>query len=146
MSFEIACDVTNPLYGKEGAAYVYGPQKGATEADVKLLDKGLQDFSKILNLVFNVDAQSVQGAGAAGGMGIASKVFLNGKLEPGIQLVKNLAQFDSKLDNADWIITGEGKLDVQTFSGKTIKGRNDFRESETNKSSSFLWHDRFRGK
>jgi glycerate 2-kinase len=122
VSFEIACDVTNPLYGKDGAAYVYGPQKGASEDDVKLLDKGLQDFSKILNLVFNVDAQSVQGAGAAGGMGIASKVFLNGKLEPGIQLVKNLAQFDSKLDTADWIITGEGKLDVQTFSGKTIKG------------------------
>ncbi len=122
VSFEIACDVTNPLYGKDGAAYVYGPQKGATEADVKLLDKGLQDFSKIIKAVFNVDAQSVKGAGAAGGMGIASKVFLKGKLEPGIQLVKNLAQFDSKLDHADWITTGEGKLDVQTFSGKTIQG------------------------
>ncbi|MFD0834450.1 glycerate kinase [Mariniflexile aquimaris] len=122
VSFEIACDVTNPLYGKDGAAYVYGPQKGATEADVKLLDQGLQDFSNIIASVFNIDPQTVQGAGAAGGMGIASKVFLNGKLEPGIQLVKNLAQFDSKLDKADWIITGEGKLDVQTFSGKTIKG------------------------
>ncbi len=122
VSFEIACDVTNPLYGKDGAAYVYGPQKGATEADVKLLDQGLQDFSNIIASVFNINPQTVQGAGAAGGMGIASKVFLNGKLEPGIQLVKNLAQFDSKLDDADWIITGEGKLDVQTFSGKTIKG------------------------
>lgn len=122
VSFEIACDVTNPLYGEEGAAYVYGPQKGATEVDVQQLDKGLQDFAKIIQAVFNVDAQLVKGAGAAGGMGIASKVFLNGKLEPGIQLIKNLAQFDSKLDNADWIITGEGKLDVQTFSGKTIQG------------------------
>lgn len=120
--FEIACDVTNPLHGKDGAAHVYGPQKGASEADVALLDKGLQDFSKIIKSVFNVDAQSVKGAGAAGGMGIASKVFLKGKLEPGIQLIKNLAQFDSKLDNANWIITGEGKLDFQTFSGKTIQG------------------------
>lgn len=122
VSFEIACDVTNPLYGKDGAAYVYGPQKGATDVDVALLDKGLEDFAKIIKAVFKVDAQSIKGAGAAGGMGIASKVFLNGVLEPGIQLVKNLAQFDSKLDNTDWIITGEGKLDVQTFSGKTIQG------------------------
>ena len=120
--FEIACDVTNPLHGKEGAAHVYGPQKGASKADVALLDKGLQDFAKIIQAVFKVDAQSVKGAGAAGGMGIASKVFLKGKLEPGIQLIKNLAQFDSKLDNVDWIITGEGKLDFQTFSGKTIQG------------------------
>jgi glycerate 2-kinase len=122
VSFEIACDVTNPLHGKNGAAYVYGPQKGATEAEVKLLDKGLQDFAKIIQAVFKVDVQTVKGAGAAGGMGIASKVFLKGKLEPGIQLIKNLADFDSKLDNAHWIITGEGKLDVQTFSGKTIQG------------------------
>ena len=122
VSFEIACDVTNPLYGKNGAAYVYGLQKGATEADIKLLDKGLKDFAKIIQAVFNLDAQSVKGAGAAGGMGIASKVFLKGTLEPGIQLIKNLANFDSKLENADWIITGEGKLDVQTFSGKTIQG------------------------
>lgn len=122
VSFEIACDVTNSLYGKNGAAYVYGPQKGATEADVKLLDKGLKDFAKIIQAVFNLDAQSVKGAGAAGGMGIASKVFLKGTLEPGIQLIKNLANFDSKLEHADWIITGEGKLDVQTFSGKTIQG------------------------
>lgn len=122
VSFEIACDVTNPLHGKNGAAHVYGPQKGASEADVALLDKGLQDFSKIIKEVFDVDPQSVKGAGAAGGLGIASKVFLNGVLEPGIQLVKNLAQFDSKLDDADWIITGEGKLDSQTLSGKTVQG------------------------
>ncbi|WP_372755953.1 glycerate kinase [Mariniflexile sp.] len=122
VSFEIACDVSNPLYGTEGAAYVYGEQKGATEADLKLLDKGLEDFSKIIKAKFNVNPQSIKGAGAAGGMGIASMVFLNGKLEPGIQLVKKLAEFDSKLENANWIITGEGKLDSQTFFGKTIQG------------------------
>ncbi|CAH8284639.1 glycerate kinase [Mariniflexile fucanivorans] len=122
VSFDIACDVTNPLFGKNGAAYVYAPQKGAREADVKLLDQGLQDFAKIIEAVYKIDVQSIKGGGAAGGMGIASKVFLNGVLKPGIQLVKDLALFDSKLDKVDWIITGEGKLDVQTFSGKTIQG------------------------
>ena len=89
---------------------------------MKKLDEGLKHFSEIINTVFNVDAQSVKGAGAAGGMGIASKVFLNGDLQPGIQLIKHLAQFDTKLENVDWIITGEGKLDAQTMSGKTIQG------------------------
>lgn len=122
VEFEIACDVTNPLYGKDGAAYVYGAQKGASKKDIKLLDTGLKSISKIINSTFKVDVQSIKGAGAAGGMGIASKVFLNGKLEPGIQLIKNLANFDNQIEGADWIITGEGKLDVQTFSGKTIQG------------------------
>lgn len=122
IDFRVACDVTNPLYGLTGAAYVYGAQKGASSNDIEILDNGLKDFSKIINSVFNIDAQSLMGAGAAGGMGIASKVFLKGSLEPGIQLIKNLAQFDDKLENTDWIITGEGKLDTQTMSGKTIQG------------------------
>lgn len=122
IKFNIACDVTNPLYGKNGAAYIYGAQKGASEEDIIMLDKGLEEFSKIINAVFNMNSQSVKGAGAAGGMGIASLVFLNGKLESGIQLMKNLANFDQQIKDADWIITGEGKLDYQTFSGKTIQG------------------------
>lgn len=122
VTFQIACDVTNPLYGKNGAAYIYAAQKGATEADIKMLDKGLQDFAKVLKNTFQVDPQSVKGAGAAGGMGIASKLLLNGTLEPGIQLIKNMANFDNQIKNADWIITGEGKLDNQTMSGKTIQG------------------------
>lgn len=122
VDFKIACDVSNPLYGENGAAYIYGAQKGASESDIKLLDKGLKDFSKILSDVFSIDVQSVKGAGAAGGMGIASKLFLNGSIEPGIQLIKNLANFDHKIKAADWIITGEGKLDDQTLSGKTIQG------------------------
>ncbi|MFD2530107.1 glycerate kinase [Polaribacter marinaquae] len=122
VNFKIACDVTNPLHGKNGAAYVYGAQKGASENDIILLNKGLEDFAEILKDVFIIDVQSVKGAGAAGGMGIASKLFLNGSLEPGIQLIKNLANFDEKIKNADWIITGEGKLDNQTLSGKTIQG------------------------
>lgn len=122
LEFQIACDVTNPLYGKNGAAFTYAKQKGANSQDIEMLDKGLQDFSVVLRAVFNVEPQSVKGAGAAGGMGIASKVFLNGTLEPGIELIKRLAGFNEKIQGADWIISGEGKLDDQTLLGKTIKG------------------------
>ncbi|HEX9826314.1 MAG TPA: glycerate kinase [Flavobacteriaceae bacterium] len=122
VTFKIACDVTNPLYGKNGAAYVYAQQKGASEKDIELLDKGLEDFSKVLDAKFKINSQAVLGGGAAGGMGIASKVFLKGELISGITLMKELSQFDEKIKNADWIITGEGKLDEQTLSGKTIHG------------------------
>ncbi len=122
VSFKIACDVTNPLYGENGAAYVYAEQKGALLKDIKLLDKGLKDFSKIIKKKFNVNPQKINGAGAAGGMGIACMVFLNGKLISGIKLIKELAKFEEHLNNTDWIITGEGKLDSQTLSGKTIQG------------------------
>lgn len=120
--FNVACDVTNPLYGINGAAHVYAAQKGATPNDINILDKGLQDFSRIINDFFKVDAQSVSGAGAAGGMGIASKVFLDAKLKPGIELIKELANFDELLIEADWVISGEGRFDAQTLSGKTIHG------------------------
>lgn len=122
VKFNIACDVSNPLYGKNGSAYVYAKQKGATTDDIVLLDKGLQDFAKVIEAIFGINPQQVEGAGAAGGMGIASKVFLKGTLQRGVNLVKDLAQFDKKLIDTDWIITGEGNLDAQTFSGKTIQG------------------------
>ncbi|MEM5540212.1 MULTISPECIES: glycerate kinase [unclassified Olleya] len=120
--FKIACDVTNPLYGKKGAAYVYAAQKGANHQDILLLNKGLKDFSKLISQIFKIDPQSIPGSGAAGGMGIASKIFLNGTLESGNKLIKQLSNFDNQISNADWIITGEGKLDNQTLSGKTIQG------------------------
>ena len=122
VTFKIACDVTNPLYGKNGAAHIYAKQKGASEKDIEVLDKGLEDFSKVLDSKFKINSQEVLGAGAAGGMGIAAKAFLKGELVSGITLMKELAQFDEKIKNADWIITGEGKLDEQTLSGKTIQG------------------------
>lgn len=137
VTFQIACDVTNPLHGKNGAAYIYAAQKGASETDIIMLDKGLQDFAKILKNTFHVDVQSVKGAGAAGGMGIASKLFLNGTLEPGIQLIKNMADFDNQIKNADWIITGEGKLDHQTMSGKTIQGVLESAKSQNVKVAAF---------
>jgi glycerate kinase len=122
VTVKIACDVTNPLYGKNGAAYVYAAQKGASQDDVKMLDDGLIAFAKALKTTFNINSQEIEGAGAAGGMGIASVVFLNGQLQSGIELIQDLADFDSKIANADWIITGEGKLDNQTLSGKAIQG------------------------
>ena len=122
IKFQIACDVTNPLYGPNGAAYVYAKQKGATEEDISYLDYGLRSFSKVLDKHFNLQTQQIQGAGAAGGMGAGTVAFLNGKLLPGIDVIKQIANFDTKIKNADWIITGEGKLDVQTLSGKALSG------------------------
>lgn len=122
LKFKIACDVTNPLYGENGAAYVYAKQKGASDSEIEMLDKGLQSFSRVIDNHFEIKSQDVKGAGAAGGMGIASLCFLNGQLESGINLIKELAQFDKRIKGANWIITGEGQLDNQTLSGKTIKG------------------------
>ena len=122
VSIQIACDVTNPLFGTNGAAHVYAKQKGASKNDIEYLDQGLQSFSKVLDAHFNTNVQDISGAGAAGGMGAGCVTFLNGTLSPGIELVKQIADFDNKIKNSDWIITGEGKLDSQTLSGKAIDG------------------------
>ncbi len=122
IDFKVACDVTNPLHGKEGAAYVYGPQKGASPDEIKALDEGLKNIAKLFEKQFNMDVQNIKGAGAAGGMGAGTSVFLNAELKSGNDLVKSLVAFDEKIKGADWIITGEGKLDSQTLSGKTIDG------------------------
>lgn len=120
--FVIACDVINQLYGEDGAAYIFGPQKGASKEDIVLLDKGLEDFNKILIETFYKDIHDVYGAGAAGGMGAGAMTFLNGELRSGIDMVKEMIRFDKKISGADWVITGEGKLDFQTLSGKAVKG------------------------
>ena len=122
IKFQIACDVTNPLYGPNGAAYVYAKQKGASDEEIKYLDFGLQKFSKVLDKHFSIQTQNIEGAGAAGGMGAGATAFLKGELLPGIDLIKQIADFDANIKTADWIITGEGKLDDQTLSGKTISG------------------------
>lgn len=122
IDFKVACDVTNPLYGQQGAAFVYGPQKGASENEINELDKGLRNIAKVFSKQFEIDVQNIKGAGAAGGMGAGSLVFLKAELKSGIDLVKDLIAFDEKIKGADWIVTGEGKLDDQTLSGKTIKG------------------------
>ncbi len=119
---EVACDVANPLYGPNGAAYVYSPQKGATPKMIIELDNGLINFCKLVNKQYNIDLQLHKGAGAAGGLGAACILFLNAALNSGIDLIKKIAKFDKNIKGADWVITGEGKLDDQTFSGKVICG------------------------
>ncbi|SFZ89622.1 glycerate kinase [Flaviramulus basaltis] len=122
IDFKVACDVTNPLYGEQGAAYIYGPQKGASENEIKQLDVGLKNISNVFIEQFGKDVQNIKGSGAAGGMGAGAMVFLNAELKSGIDLVKDLIGFDKRIQGANWIITGEGKLDNQTLSGKTIQG------------------------
>ena len=122
VSFEIACDVNNPLFGTEGAAYVYAPQKGADSKIVQELDKGFENFNNVVLRQYGINLQEIKGAGAAGGLGAGSICFLNATLKPGIELIKSIVDFDKIIENADWIITGEGKFDDQTFSGKVIKG------------------------
>ncbi len=122
VEIKIACDVSNPFYGRNGAAYIYGPQKGATEEEVRILDSGLQNLANIINSKYGVNVQEIPGAGAAGGVGGGAVVFLNAVLASGIDLIKEIASFDDDIVKADWIITGEGKLDAQTLSGKTISG------------------------
>lgn len=122
IDFKVACDVTNPLFGGQGAAYVYAKQKGASENEIKELDIGLRNIANIFRKQFELDVQDIDGAGAAGGMGAGSLVFLKAELKSGIDLVKDLIAFDDKIKEANWIITGEGNLDDQTLSGKTIKG------------------------
>jgi glycerate kinase len=122
ISFKIACDVSNPLYGKNGAAFVYAPQKGANPEEIRILDQGLQNIAKLFLEQFKIDVQKIKGAGAAGGIGAAGLAFLNAELVSGIELVKDLVHFETQIQNADWIITGEGKLDQQTLSGKAISG------------------------
>ena len=122
VEIKVACDVANPFYGKNGAAYIYASQKGASEAEIVLLDAGLQNLASVVSNTLGIHLQEFSGSGAAGGMGGGALAFLNGDLVSGIDLIKELANFDTAIQDADWIITGEGKLDNQTLSGKTIAG------------------------
>ena len=122
MAIVVACDVTNPLYGENGAAYIYAPQKGANIAMVKQLDAGLQNISAIIEKDFEKNIASVAGTGAAGGLGFGAMFFLNAELKEGVKLLMDLCDFDEKLKDVNLIITGEGKIDGQTLQGKLIKG------------------------
>ena len=119
---KVACDVTNPFYGLNGAAYIYAAQKGASENEIIVLNNGLHNLAEVIKSNYNIDLQKINGAGAAGGVGGGALTFLDGGLISGINLIKELADFDATIDGADWIITGEGQLDEQTLSGKTIDG------------------------
>lgn len=121
-TFKIACDVNNFLHGTEGAAYIFGPQKGATPALVKELDDGLKHFADVVQQEIGKDTHHIEGGGAAGGLGSAFSVFLNAKLHSGIELVLESIEMEAHMKGADFIITGEGKLDDQTAMGKAPLG------------------------
>lgn len=121
--FIIACDVDSPLYGPEGAAYVFAPQKGADVDMVKALDAGLRHYAEISrDISFMMDAASVPGAGAAGGLGYAFVTFLGARLMRGVDMVLDAVGFDRLIEGADLVITGEGRIDNQTLTGKTSYG------------------------
>ena len=117
-----ACDVTNPLFGVDGAAYVFAPQKGANTEQVKLLDRGLRHMAAVLKRDLNFDSENLPGAGAAGGLGAGASAFLNAELRSGIDIVLDESGFDKLAANADIVITGEGRFDSQSVNGKVMSG------------------------
>lgn len=116
----LAADVTNPLYGSDGAAAVYAPQKGADYKEVQLLEKGLENFAEVVRKVFGKNIADIPGGGAAGGLGAGAVTFLNANIVSGFNLVFEQLQIDQKLDNTDIIITGEGSFDEQSMHGKVV--------------------------
>ncbi len=118
----VASDVDNPLLGPRGAAAVYGPQKGASPADVAELDAALARWARAVHVATGVDATDRPGAGAAGGVGFAALAVLGATLRPGIDLVLDLVGFRAAVPAADLVITGEGSLDEQTLHGKAPAG------------------------
>ena len=120
--FIVACDVTNPLYGPEGAAYVFAPQKGADTAMVERLDQGLRNYARAIERFNGVQVDAIAGAGAAGGLGGGFKALLGARLEPGIDMVLNAMQFSKIIAGSDLVITGEGRIDRQTTMGKAPSG------------------------
>lgn len=143
--FIVACDVDSPLYGPDGAAYVFAPQKGADPEMVRALDDGLRHFAEVTAMYMNSsengssanlddgeyllvngnviqDMSSMSGAGAAGGLGYAFVTFLGARLKRGVDMVLDAIGFDRMIEGADLVITGEGRIDAQTFTGKTPYG------------------------
>ena len=118
----VAADVDNPLVGPEGAAHVYGPQKGAAADQVLLLDSALRRYARVLAADLGRDLAGTPGAGAAGGLGAGAIAFLGARIRPGIELVLELLGFDQAAAKADLVVTGEGKLDAQSLRGKAPFG------------------------
>ena len=121
-NFRIACDVTNPLCGSQGATYIYGPQKGVTPDMLPVLDAGMKNYAEVTAKVIGKDNQNAAGAGAAGGLGFAFLNYLDGELTPGIQLILDAVHIEDEMKDADVVVTGEGRLDHQTAMGKAPVG------------------------
>jgi glycerate kinase len=121
-AIEILCDVTNPLCGEKGAATVFGPQKGATPEMVIDLDRGLENLAMLVKQDFGIEIEDLPGAGAAGGISAAVVAFMNGKLVSGVDTIIAETKLEEELQNADWLITGEGSFDTQSLDGKVVSG------------------------
>ncbi|AEA13843.1 MULTISPECIES: glycerate kinase [Bacillus] len=122
VKIEAACDVDNPLVGMQGASFVFGRQKGANVEMMKELDENLKHYANILKRYVSSDVSEIPGAGAAGGMGAAVISVLKGDLRRGIEIVLDYTNFDKHIEDADLIITGEGRIDEQTAYGKAPVG------------------------
>jgi glycerate kinase len=116
------CDVSNPFHGESGAAHVYAPQKGASAEVINQLDQGLQQVAGVILRQYGIDLQSVRGAGAGGGFAGGAHALMGAILRPGTDVVFEITAFKQAVEWADAVITGEGKLDAQTFHGKVIDG------------------------
>lgn len=121
-SIEVLCDVDNPLCGEQGAAHVFGPQKGATPAMVTQLDTGLRHLATQVHDQFGKDILSVPGTGAAGGLGAGALAFMNATLVSGFDTIIEYNGLQEAMAGADWVITGEGRLDAQSLRGKVVAG------------------------
>lgn len=119
---EVACDVTNPLTGKEGASAVFGPQKGATPEVIARLDQALTHYTHLIDRDLNVEVLELAGGGAAGGMGAALYAFCGAQLRCGIEIVTDALHLDDCVADADLVVTGEGRIDSQTIHGKVPVG------------------------
>lgn len=122
ITVDVACDVTNPLTGKEGASSVFGPQKGATEEMIMILDRNLSHFADLLEKTLGKTVDQVAGSGAAGGLGAGLLAFLGANLKRGVDIVVEASQLEQQMEQAALVITGEGKIDFQTVYGKTPIG------------------------
>lgn len=122
MKFTVACDVDTPYIGAHGASRVFGPQKGASEQDVEVLEERLRGYALKILKDTGIDVSDMEGAGAAGGLGGAFRAYLGAELKRGVDLVLDQIDFDSAIEGADLVITGEGCSDYQTLKGKTASG------------------------
>ena len=118
IKFEVACDVTNKLCGKEGASFIYGPQKGASTEDVKILDKNLLHIGNLIEKDLGVNVLDIKGGGAAGGLGAGMVAFFGAKLRPGVDIIFDTLSVEEKIKDADLIITGEGQFDISSTYNK----------------------------
>ena len=134
IQINILSDVTNPLFGIDGAAYTFATQKGANKQEIEVLDRNLQAFSKIIKKELDIDKSNIKGAGAAGGIGFSLLTFANASIYSGASTLLDLIDFDNQIKEVDFVISGEGKLDNQSFDGKLI----DIVASRCNKANKKL--------